>query len=147
MNGNKTLDVYYKNRHVGTLAEMRDKRVAFQYDNEWIKTGFSINPLNLPLKSDVFIPNEKSIERFGGLFGIFADSLPDSWGRLLFDRYLTTIGINREDISTLDRLAYVGLSGMGALEYVPSRNTDFEVSKAELSFDEIATLAQRFWWG
>ena len=80
MNGNKTLDVYYKNRHVGTLAEMRDKRVAFQYDNEWIKTGFSINPLNLPLKSDVFIPNEKSIERFGGLFGIFADSLPDSWG-------------------------------------------------------------------
>lgn len=138
MNGNKTLDVYYKNRHVGTLAEMRDKRVAFQYDNEWIKTGFSINPLNLPLKSDVFIPNEKSIERFGGLFGIFADSLPDSWGRLLFDRYLTTIGINREDISTLDRLAYVGLSGMGALEYVPSRNTDFEVSKVELSFDEIA---------
>ncbi len=138
MNKDKKLDVYYKGRHVGTLAEMTDRRIAFQYDREWIQTGFPISPLSLPLSNDVFIPNEKSRERFGGLFGVFSDSLPDSWGELLLDRYLSSIGINRENVTTLDRLAYIGTSGMGALEYVPAKNTDFDVIGSKLNFDEIA---------
>ena len=138
MNKDKKLDVYYKGRHVGTLAEMTDRRIAFQYDREWIQTGFPISPLSLPLSNDVFIPNEKSRERFGGLFGVFSDSLPDSWGELLLDRYLSSIGISRENVTTLDRLAYIGTSGMGALEYVPAKNTDFDVIGSKLNFDEIA---------
>ncbi len=39
----KSLEVYYHNQHVGTLAEMPDKRIAFQYSSEWQKTGFPIN--------------------------------------------------------------------------------------------------------
>ncbi|MCR4611659.1 MAG: type II toxin-antitoxin system HipA family toxin [Lachnospiraceae bacterium] len=138
MSKRKTLDVYYKNKHVGTLAEMVDKRIAFQYDREWIQSGFSISPFSLPLSNEVFIPSEKSRDYFGGLFGIFADSLPDSWGELLMDRYLSSIGISREKISTLDRLAYIGTSGMGALEYIPAKNTDFDVVSSKLNFDEIA---------
>lgn len=138
MSISKVLDVYYKNRHVGTLAEMADKRIAFQYDREWIRTGFSISPLSLPLSNEVFVPSERSIERFGGLFGVFSDSLPDSWGELLLDRYLSSIGISREKVSTLDRLAYIGTSGMGALEYIPAKNTDFDVIGSKLNFDEIA---------
>jgi len=64
----------------------------------------------------VFVPPEKCRERFGGLFGVFADSLPDSWGQLLLERHLASIGIDRCDVSTLDRLAFIGRSGMGALE-------------------------------
>ena len=138
MSKDKTLDVYYKDRHVGTLAEMADKRIAFQYDREWIRSGFSISPMSLPLSNTVFVPNERSRVCFGGLFGIFSDSLPDSWGELLLDRYLSSIGIHRENISTLDRLAYIGTSGMGALEYVPAKNTDFDVIGSKLNFDEIA---------
>lgn len=138
MNKGKVLDVYYKNRHVGTLAETADRRIAFQYDREWIRTGFSISPISLPLSNEVFVPGEKSTERFGGLFGIFADSLPDSWGELLLDRYLSSVGIARENISSLDRLAYIGTSGMGALEYVPAKNNDFDVIGSKLNFDEIA---------
>ena len=138
MSKGKTLDVYYKSRHVGTLAEMADKRIAFQYDREWLQTGFSINPLSLPLSGEVFIPNERSRDRFSGLFGIFADSLPDSWGELLLDKYLDSIGVGRESVSTLDRLAYIGTSGMGALEYIPARNTDFDILGSKLNFDEIA---------
>ncbi|MBO4701980.1 MAG: type II toxin-antitoxin system HipA family toxin [Lachnospiraceae bacterium] len=138
MSKNKTLDVYYKNKHVGTLAEMIDKRIAFQYDREWIQTGFSISPFSLPLSNEVFVPTESSRERFGGLFGVFADSLPDSWGELLLDRYLSSIGVTKENISTLDRLAYVGTSGMGALEYVPAKNSDFDIIGSKLNFDEIA---------
>ena len=138
MSKDKTLDVYYKDRHVGTLAEMADKRIAFQYDREWIRSGFSISPMSLPLSNTVFVPNERSRDCFGGLFGIFSDSIPDSWGELLLDRYLSSIGIHRENISTLDRLAYIGTSGMGALEYVPAKNTDFDVIGSKLNFDEIA---------
>ena len=138
MNKNKTLDVYYNNRHVGTLAEMLDKRIAFQYDREWIQTGFSISPLSLPLSNEVFVPNEKSRNHFRGLFGVFSDSLPDSWGELLLDRYLSSIGINKENVSSLDRLAYIGTSGMGALEYIPSKNTDYDIIGTKLNYDEIA---------
>ena len=138
MSKNKTLEVFYKNKHVGTLAEMIDKRIAFQYDKGWVQTGFSISPFSLPLSNDVFVPDERSRERFGGLFGVFADSLPDSWGELLMDMYLSSVGINRGNISTLDRLAYIGNSGMGALEYVPALNTDYDVMSSKLNFDEIA---------
>ncbi|SEA55522.1 serine/threonine-protein kinase HipA [Pseudobutyrivibrio sp. ACV-2] len=138
MRVNKTLDVYYHGMQVGTLAETPDKRIAFQYSSEWQKNGFSISPFSLPLRNDVFVPNERSLERFGGLFGVFADSLPDSWGQLLLDRHLETLGITRSGISTLERLAYVGKNGMGALEYLPSKESDFDFKGIGLDFDTIA---------
>ena len=42
MTRNKSLEVYYHDMHVGTLAEMPDKRVAFQYDSSWIQKGFGV---------------------------------------------------------------------------------------------------------
>lgn len=77
---------------------------------------FSINPFKLPLSSRVFI---SSSPYFKGLFGVFADSLPDSFGELLLDRYLRQKGIDINSLSSLERLSYVGSSGMGILEYVP----------------------------
>ena len=112
--------------------------IAFQYDIGWVRQGFPISPFSLPLKEDVFIPPNSSREVFNGLFGVFADSLPDSWGELLLDRYLESLGIKREDISTLDRLAYVGSSGMGALEYIPSKEAELDITTAGLDFDKVA---------
>ncbi len=134
----KKLDVYYQKRNVGTLAETPDKRVAFQYSDDWIKTGFSINPLSLPLKNEVFIPKEKSNDIFYGLHGVFADSLPDQWGKLLIGNYLTSIGVNYRELSVLDKLAYVGNSGIGALEYYPNKVADFTKNVSDINFDEIA---------
>lgn len=138
MKESRTLDVFYKGRLVGKLAEMADRRIAFQYDDEWLRDGFAISPLSLPLKGNVFVPPETSRDYFGGLFGVFADSLPDSWGQLLLTRYLESVGIKREKISTLDRLAYVGRSGMGALEYFPSKETRANFNTGKLDFDKIA---------
>ena len=134
----KSLEVYYHGMQVGTLARMPDKRVAFQYTDDWIRHGFSISPLSLPLGNEVFVPASDSRAVFHGLFGVFADSLPDSWGELLLDRYLSSVGIDPSSITVLDRLAYVGTSGMGALEYVPSKNTDFNIETAGMNYDEIA---------
>ena len=132
----KSLDVFYKGRIVGTLAETADRRVAFQYSDDWLNDGFSISPFSLPLKSDVFVPSMDSREYFRGMFGVFADSLPDNWGELLLDRTLLQNGIRREEIGPLDRLAYVGSSGMGALEYYPSKNSDFSFDG--IDYDMIA---------
>ena len=138
MMANKKLDVYYHNQHVGTLAERPDKLIAFQYSNEWQKNGFSISPLALPLRNDVFTPPEKNRQIFRGLYGVFADSLPDAWGELLMDRYLTSLGIHTGDLSILDRLAYIGATGMGALEYLPSMASDYTRTDASMDYDDIA---------
>ena len=58
--------------------------VAFEYAAEWLENGYSISPRSLPLEKKVFMPK---IEPFDGLFGVFQDSLPDGWGRLLVDRF------------------------------------------------------------
>lgn len=143
MTDNRKLEVYCHGRLVGYLAETPDHMVAFQYSDEWIKSGFSISPLSLPLNNNVFIPPEKCRDRFAGLFGVFADSLPDSWGELLLDRHLGTLGISRGDVTTLERLAYIGRSGMGALEYYPAKESDFNMDPAGLDYDQISKECEK----
>ena len=116
MNGNK-LEVTFHGQTVGTLSETADHRVAFAYTQQWLRGGFPISPFSLPLKAEVFVPSSL---HFGGLFGVFADSLPDAWGQLLMNRMLQRRGIKIDDVGQLTRLAIIGDSGMGALCYQPA---------------------------
>ncbi|MBE9463726.1 type II toxin-antitoxin system HipA family toxin [Dyadobacter subterraneus] len=100
---------------VGRLAA-RDGTIYFEYDRSFIQKNLEISPLRLPLKPGLIAFASTPFE---GLAGVFNDSLPDGWGRLLFDRFLRSQGIFPADISPLDRLAYVGSNGMGALVYEP----------------------------
>ena len=109
--GLKAVRVKYADRYVGTVALSNNGKTAFSYDDEWIESGFSISPFSLPLEKKVFTPKSKHFE---GLFGIFADSLPDAWGRLLVDRILKKHDPDGR-ATVIDRLALVGRSGMGAL--------------------------------
>ena len=145
MTDGKRLEVYYHKDLVGYLAETPDRMIAFQYADAWLKNGFSISPLSLPLNNNVFLPPEKCRDRFRGMFGVFADSLPDNWGQLLLDRHLKTMGIDpgAGTIRALDRLAYVGKSGMGALEYYPAKETDFQMDALGLSYDQIAEECEK----
>jgi serine/threonine-protein kinase HipA len=77
------------------------------------------------------------LEPFVGLFVVFNDSLPDGWGKLLLDRSLSSKGINIAQISPLDKLAFVGSKGMGALVYKPEIETDKNTSYV-LELDNIA---------
>ena len=126
------IDVFAYGQKVGTLALTRDMKIAFQYSDNWVKSGFSINPFKLPLTNKVFIATSPY---FKGLFGVFADSLPDSYGELLLDRYLRSKNINLNELSVLDRLSYVGSSGMGLLEYIP--DLSIENDSINIDFDEI----------
>ena len=78
------LNVMYHNRIVGRLTMTPDgKKCAFQYKEDWLINGFSISPIELPLKPELFIAKETP---FWGNFGIFEDSLPDGYGRYLLNR-------------------------------------------------------------
>ena len=129
----KYLKVFYNDKLVGTLAKTPDRLVAFEYDSDWLSCGFSISPFSLPLQKKVFLPK---FEPFEGLFGVFNDSLPDVWGRLLVDRLLLKNKINPSEIDNLNRLAVVQESGMGALTYKPEHR--FETQEQESDYDKLA---------
>ena len=128
MDNYRYLKVFYNDILVGTLAKTPERVVAFEYDSDWLSNGFSISPFSLPLIKKVFIPK---YEPFGGLFGVFNDSLPDGWGRLLVDRLFLKNKINPAEIDNLNRLAVVQESGMGALTYKPEHRFEAENSIAD----------------
>ena len=134
MDNYKYLKVFYNDILVGTLAKTPDRVFAFEYDSDWLNNGFSISPFSLPLIKKVFIPK---YDPFGGLFGVFNDSLPDGWGRLLVDRLFLKNKINPAEIDNLNRLAVVQESGMGALTYKPEHRF-----KSENSISDYDIIAQ-----
>ena len=138
MRQNNALQVYYDERLVGTLAMTADHKAAFQYDDEWLENGFSISPFSLPLEKQVFVPQK---DYFDGLFGAFADSLPDNWGRVLLNRLLRSHKQNPDELTVLNRLAIVGKSGMGALTYYPEKS--FSEQQKPVNLDELAEECEK----
>ena len=138
MNSIKQIEIIYDNRLVGRLALTKEGLCAVEYSAEWLTTGFSISPFELPLRSGVFIAKPRPFE---GEFGVFDDCLPDGWGGVILDRYLQQNGINPHTLSLLDRLALVGSTGRGALEFRPDKSV---VSKQEYAdFDKLALNAEQ----
>lgn len=138
MNSLRQIEVIYGNRPVGRLALTKEGLCAFEYSAEWLGSGFSISPFELPLKSGVFIAKSRP---FDGGFGVFDDCLPDGWGLLVLDRYLQQNGINPRTLILLDRLALVGSAGRGALEFRPDRSL---VSKQDyVDFEKLALEAEQ----
>lgn len=103
---------------VGKLL-YRDRKSFFEYDAAFIRNGPELSPYKLPLKPGVQVCEDPLFE---GLFGLFADSLPDGWGHLLLDRHLSRQGISLRSITPLDRLCYIDHFSAGALRYEPSHD-------------------------
>jgi len=130
------LDFGNKHIAVGRLAE-RGRKIYFEYERSFIEQNLAISPIRLPLQ-----PGLQSFDNglFEGLPGVFNDSLPDGWGRLLFDRFARTQGILPADVRPLDRLAHIGTHGLGALIYEPDFGL-FEQSE-NINLDKLTAEAQ-----
>jgi len=115
------VDVFLWGRHVGRIAPDFGTYCQFQYNPEFVRSGLEIAPIMLPLREEIYHSQAFELPRgaFMGLPGVFADSLPDSFGNRLVEEWLESQGIPRKSISPLDRLVYVGSRGMGALTYEP----------------------------
>ena len=102
---------------VGRLGYGRgDVHTRVELDPGFLHQGVPLSPLRLKFEVGL---QAAPLSPFEGLHGLFADSLPDGWGRLLMDRVFRQRGIERGAVSPLDRLAMVGARAMGALSYAP----------------------------
>lgn len=131
------LDLEGESFPVGRLA-LAQRQIWFEYHTDFLETGLEISPFYLPLKKGV--TSGKS-NLFEGLFGVFNDSLPDGWGRLLLDRQVRAHGIEHQSLTPLDRLAYIGSNGMGALTYQPDY-TQSNLKYSGLNLDLLAKETQ-----
>ena len=130
------VSVMYHGRKVGTLSMGSHSCCQFEYDTTWLHEGFSISPLQLPLKAGLFSANWQP---FKGNFGIFEDSLPGGYGEYLLQKVLRREGTDYHGLTPVQRLSIVGSSGMGALCYVPECKIGSNTSY--LTLDETQALA------
>jgi serine/threonine-protein kinase HipA len=116
---------------------------VFEYDPKWSATGVQLAPTTMPLggalRSFVF-PN-LAPRTYYRLPSMIADSLPDDFGNALTTAYLASEGVQRDDITPLDRLAYLGSRGMGALEFRPLRGPRTRKSTA-IELSELVVAAR-----
>jgi serine/threonine-protein kinase HipA len=98
---------------------------AFEYYESYRADGWELSPIMLPLRMSGPVPAPKlSQETYYGLHPLVADSLPDAFGNLLIDGWMAANGVHHTAITPLDRLAYMGKRGMGALEFRPALRSE-----------------------
>ncbi|MCU0623668.1 MAG: type II toxin-antitoxin system HipA family toxin [Gemmatimonadaceae bacterium] len=124
-------------RQVGTLAES-GTLTAFEFAPSLLQAPLPLSPLQLPARPGLFTCDDPDLDR---LPGVFADCLPDGFGRLVQDRAFELRGVPRARITALDRLAALGEGGMGALVFRPASNI-WPSADAESSLDLSALAAQ-----
>ena len=116
------VEVHCWGQLVGAVAQARHSDACvFEYDPRWRRSGIELSPLLLPTRnrSGQFSFPGLSRETYKGLPGLLADALPDRFGNALIDAWMAQRGIPASAISVLDRLAYMGSRGMGALQFRP----------------------------
>src|SRR5436853_6701376 len=108
-------------RSIGAVSLEDGARIAaFQYDPAFVASGIQLSPVVMPLSAQVYqFPSLPEVS-FRGLPGMLADSLPDRFGHALIDAWLATAGRRPESFNAVERLRYIGVRGMGALEHAPA---------------------------
>jgi serine/threonine-protein kinase HipA len=131
------IEVWAWGRLVGAVQQDPDTGFyAFEYDEPWIASGADLSPIHLPRRPGVFLFTDLSIQTFYGLPAMLADSLPDRFGNALVDAWMLGQGIDLNQVTAIDRLAYAGSRAMGALVFAPPANTH----DAEASLVQVADL-------
>ena len=118
------VEVRLWDRRVGAVAlDPRLGFYAFEYDPAFVPQGIEVAPLTMPLAqaAEPFIFADLPTATFKRLPALLADALPDDFGNALIDAWMANKGIAKDAITPLDRLAYMGKRGMGALEFRPAR--------------------------
>lgn len=120
---------------VGVLAQNR-QGVYFQYADSYLQQFNNLSPFTLQANTQLQVAPK---EPHQGVHGVFADCLPDGWGVLLQDRIFRQKGILPNQLTAMDRLAFVGDKGIGALSFSPvsafSRATQSDIELASLGLE------------
>jgi serine/threonine-protein kinase HipA len=142
----KILKVMLWGREVGRLCiDSRRHLPYFEYNREWIEKGLDISPLDASIKlpqslRPIYGASEKMYQK---LPPFLADSLPDAWGNALFEQWRLQQGIKPVEITSLDKLAFIGKRAMGALEFFPE-TYDFNPTE-DIKLKALIDLAEQIY--
>lgn len=134
---NNIVRVMLWDKEVGSLYwDDRRKRSVFTYHPDFLKDGIDIAPLSASIKNArnrLPIYGLANDDIFCGLPAFIADSLPGRWGNAVFDAWAAENHIRASEITSVDKLLFIGKRGMGALEFEPAeefiQERSFELSE------------------
>jgi len=138
------IEVWIWGRFAGAVAlDPSLDYYAFEYDPTWKRTGVELSPLHMSLKESrsVYVFPTLPEATYFRLPALLADALPDDFGNALIDAWMAQRGIVKSSVTVLDRLAYMGKRGMGALEFRPARGAHKE-SSAPVEMKELVEEAR-----
>jgi serine/threonine-protein kinase HipA len=139
------VEVLVWGRKVGAVAmDTGLNYYVFEYEPKFIKEGIELAPLSMPLAQaqSPFVFTDLPELTYKRLPALLADALPDDFGNTLIDGWMARQGVDKKDITPLDRLAYMGKRGMGALEFRPVRGPTSKTCTA-LSLASLVEDARR----
>ncbi len=145
----QAIEVRIWDQRVGAVAvDERAGCYAFEYAPAWKRQGIELAPLTMPVSApdSVFLFPALAEPTFKRLPGLVADALPDDFGNALIDAWMARRGIDRQAVTTLDRLAYMGKRGMGALEFRPAKGGATE-STQPLQLQKLVETARKVMQG
>lgn len=118
------IDAYIYGYKIGTLI-WHEGTIYFEYDKTFKALELEISPLKLNTKKITSLyTNQENKYLYGGMPGVFFDSLPDKYGMAFIDRYFEGQGLRLSEITLLHKLAFIGDRGMGAIEYRPKEHEE-----------------------
>jgi len=118
----------------------------FQYDNKFLTRKWDLAPIKMPISNgnriygfpELLTAKNNPEDTFRGLPGLLADSLPDKYGNQLINTWLAENGRAPDSMNPVEKLCFIGIRGMGALEFHPAH-----FKKATYTFSvEIESLVE-----
>lgn len=123
------IEVRLWGKTVGLLSwNDKQNRSIFQFDKDFPQYGLDISPIAAPLESAYVqkgFPLSGNKEKlYSGLPEFIADSLPDHWGNVVFQKWMEANHLDSGQINAVDRLSFIGKRAMGAIEFHPAQVED-----------------------
>ena len=140
------VEVRIWHKAVGAVAlDPRLGYYAFEYQPAFVRSGIELAPLTMPLAaaSEPSIFPDLPELTYRRLPGMLADALPDDFGNTLIDAWMAREGVSKSEITSLDRLAYMGKRGLGALEFRPARGPKPSKSSTAIELSALVEGARR----
>lgn len=140
----EALKVFLWGKEIGRLMWHRERNTSyFIYNQDFLKGNLDIAPLTASIRDAsstraIFGERERMYQK---LPSFIADSLPDAWGNQLFDQWRKDNHLSSQSVTPLEKLAFIGKRGMGALEFVPEIERGKGSDKIDIK--ALADLAER----
>lgn len=136
---------------VGAVSWNEDRQLAsFQYEPSFLERSYDLAPIQMPHRESTkihYFPElvqrrDADLDTFKGLPGMLADSLPDKYGHQLIDAWLAQQGRAPKSMNPVEKLAFIGKRGMGALEYEPVQSPGQSTSY-QLELESLVTISKK----